>query len=189
MTRTRLSPAERRTQIVQDAIVAFDRQPWNEISFESLAAQVGVSPPLIRHYFGTKRGLFLATVHHLGDQLATLLTRDRSDLPAQEVVRATFDDYLDFVERNDWAHRLWMTAAADPDASETIDELRGQLAEIILGRPRAQMSEALELRMWGWIGFIEAAISRYLADRGRFRRDVALDLLAGSMDMLRSSRG
>lgn len=188
MTRTRLPPAERRTQIVEGAIAAFDRQPWDEITFESLALQLGVSSPLIRHYFGTKRGLFLATVHYLGSQLATLLTRDRPELPPGEVIRATFDDYLAFVEENAWAHRLWMTAAADPEASETIDELRRQLAEIILERPLEQMSAVLELRVWGWMGFIEATISRYLAVRGHVDRDAVLDLLVNSMDVLRRSR-
>jgi AcrR family transcriptional regulator len=34
----------------------------DEISFETLAPEVGVSPALLRHYFGTRREVFRAAV-------------------------------------------------------------------------------------------------------------------------------
>lgn len=186
--RTRLPPDVRRAQIIDGAIAAYGRQPWEEVSFEALAGELGVSPPLVRHYFGTKRDLFLATVRHLGQQLTEVLTSDLSDVPRQQLPRARFDDYLTFVEEHAWAHPLWMTAAADSDGRETIDELRQELARIILGAPLSELPPDRQLRTWGWMGFVESVITRYLDDRDLVARDEVLDLLVGSMAMLRTPR-
>lgn len=184
--RTRLAPAVRRAQIIDGAIAAYDRQPWDEVSFEALAEGIGVSPALVRHYFGTKRDLFLATVRHLGDLLTAVLTSDRPEIPSQQLPRARFDDYLTFVEEHSWAHPLWITAAADPDGRETIDELRKDLVRIIFGAPLNQFAPDRQLRTWGWIGFVESVITRYLDDRNLIPRHEVLGLLVGSMGMLRT---
>jgi AcrR family transcriptional regulator len=186
--RTRLSPEARRAQIIEAAISAYERRPWDEISFEALAGEIGVSPPLLRHYFGAKRDLFLATVRHLGDLLTGVLTGERPDVPPDLLPRARLDDYLAFVEEHGWAHPLWLTAAADPDASATIDDLREDLARIILGRPIDEAPPILQLRTWGWMGFVESVITRHLEDREAVEREAVLDLLVGSMSILRAPR-
>jgi AcrR family transcriptional regulator len=185
--RTRLSPEARRAQIIDAGISAYERQPWDEISFEALAGEIGVSPALLRHYFGAKRDLFLATVRHLGDLLTGVLTREH-DVPPDQLPRARLDAYLGFVEEHGWAHPLWLTAAADPEASATIDDLRKDLGRIILERPIEEAPPMLQLRTWGWMGFVESVITRHLEERDAVEREAVLDLLVGSMSILRAPR-
>jgi AcrR family transcriptional regulator len=183
--RTRLAPERRRAQIIDAAIAAYEMQPWEEVTFEALAREIAVSAALLRHYFGDRRELYLATVRHLGDLVAAILSKDRSHVPPEQLAHATFDDYLAFVEEHRWAHRLWMNAASDPTASATIDELRQRFAQIILGRPLDRAARTLQLRTWGWIGFVEAVITRYLENDDLSEREAVLRLLVGSMAILR----
>lgn len=60
--RTRLSPDERRQQIVDAASELYRERRYDDISMEELAAAAGVARGLLHHYFGSKRELFLAVM-------------------------------------------------------------------------------------------------------------------------------
>ncbi|MEU6731842.1 TetR/AcrR family transcriptional regulator [Streptomyces physcomitrii] len=62
--------AERERQILDVATDAFGRKGYAAVSIASVAAEAGISKPLVHGYFGTKDGLFAACVRRAGGQLA-----------------------------------------------------------------------------------------------------------------------
>jgi len=71
VVRRRLSPADRRDQIVEAAGEVFARLGYQGTTLEDIAAHLGVTRPLIYHYFRDKDALYLE-----------LLTRARAALDA-----------------------------------------------------------------------------------------------------------
>ncbi|WP_278255320.1 TetR/AcrR family transcriptional regulator [Nocardioides convexus] len=60
--RQRLSPDQRREQILLAAERLFAERPYVEVSTTELAAAAGVARGLLNHYFGDKRALYLEVV-------------------------------------------------------------------------------------------------------------------------------
>lgn len=60
--RQRLSPDQRREQILRAAERLFAERPYVEVSTTELAAAAGVARGLLNHYFGDKRALYLEVV-------------------------------------------------------------------------------------------------------------------------------
>ena len=58
----RLTAEERREEIVAAAAIEFATTGYSGTSTETIAARAGVSQPYLFQLFGTKKGLFLATV-------------------------------------------------------------------------------------------------------------------------------
>ena len=64
-TPARLPPQERREQILQSAIRLFEERPHTSVSTAEIAAEAGVARPLIHHYFGTRRDLYIEVLRQL----------------------------------------------------------------------------------------------------------------------------
>lgn len=62
VVRRRLSPDQRREQILVAAERLFAERPYVEVSTTELAAAAGVARGLLNHYFGDKRALYLEVV-------------------------------------------------------------------------------------------------------------------------------
>ncbi|MDO9380331.1 MAG: TetR/AcrR family transcriptional regulator [Nocardioidaceae bacterium] len=60
--RSRLSPDDRREQILAHATDVFTTQPYAEVGVADLARRAGVTRGLVHHYFGGKHGLFVAVI-------------------------------------------------------------------------------------------------------------------------------
>ena len=60
--RTRLPPDERREQILQVAAASFRGADYSAVGLDAIAEAAGVTRGLLHHYFGSKRGLYLAVV-------------------------------------------------------------------------------------------------------------------------------
>ncbi len=52
--RTRMAPDERRSQLVRCAAQIFERNGYDRVSVEDIAAEAGVSPALVHHYLESK---------------------------------------------------------------------------------------------------------------------------------------
>ena len=73
----RLEPDARREQILDCAVRLFGERPYSAVSTVELAERAGVTRGLIHHYFGTKRGLYLAVVR----RMLAMTTPDDADGP------------------------------------------------------------------------------------------------------------
>jgi AcrR family transcriptional regulator len=60
--RLRLSPDERREQIIEGAAKLFSARPYSQVTTTDIAQAAGVARGLLNHYFSDKRGLYLEVV-------------------------------------------------------------------------------------------------------------------------------
>ena len=160
--RTRLSPDERRAQLVALGVGALASGPLEALTIESLAAAAGVSRGLVIHYFDTKDGLHRAVVRTACDAMLHATQPDESLAPLDRLhdtltrlVRFVRDHRLTF-------HSLVRGAASgDPEVRELVEEIRtvqtGWLIQAFLelGTPD---SERLRIALRSWVAFAEQTL-------------------------------
>ncbi|MGW2748998.1 TetR/AcrR family transcriptional regulator [Streptomyces sp. NPDC001450] len=61
--------AARERQVLAAATEEFGRHGYEATTVAAVAARVGVTKPLLHHYFGSKQDLYLACLNPVGDQL------------------------------------------------------------------------------------------------------------------------
>src|SRR6478735_9398458 len=95
--RRRLTPDERRAEIVRAADQVFQGRDPGAVTFEEIAVAAGVSRALVYNYFGDKGGL-LAAVYRQG--LASLdeelLAAMDAEIPLHERIRQLVERYVGF---------------------------------------------------------------------------------------------
>jgi AcrR family transcriptional regulator len=160
--RTRLSPDERRAQLVALGVGALASGPLEALTIESLAAAAGVSRGLVIHYFDTKDGLHRAVVRTACDSMLHATAPDEALRPLDRL-HDTLTRLVRFVRD----HRLTFyslvrgAASGDPEVRELIEETRtvqtGWLvrAFLELGTPD---SEALRIALRAWVSFAEQTL-------------------------------
>ncbi|MEU8828142.1 TetR/AcrR family transcriptional regulator [Streptomyces sp. NPDC048636] len=65
----------REQQILAAAIEEFGTRGYAQVSMADLAAAIGVTKPLLYQYFGSKDGLYLAALRHIGDGLSAAIAQ------------------------------------------------------------------------------------------------------------------
>ncbi|GAA4700562.1 transcriptional regulator, TetR family [Promicromonospora umidemergens] len=89
---------QRRTQITSAARRVIARDGLAAATFQSVAAEAGISVRLVQYYFGTKRKFLLATHHAVVADAGARFTRRLSTLGAEpaprEVIRAILTELL-----------------------------------------------------------------------------------------------
>jgi AcrR family transcriptional regulator len=191
--RTRLAPAARERSILDTARAIFEQEPYDTVTLEQIAAGSDVSPALVHHYFGTKRGVFMAVVRQAIDEFLQALApppgepRPRS---ARKAVDGALERYLRFIGERPNGYAFVIGARGTPDATvtESISDGREIAYQAVLGLLGiAQPSPEQELWVWGWIGAVEAASARWLRQptltTGEMR-ELLLSLLLGHADQL-----
>lgn len=166
-TRRRLSPGDRRSELLILGAEVFGQRPYDEVRIDEIAERAGVSRALMYHYFPDKRAFFAAVVQAEGERLfeATNAPAD----PGQSLfgqVRAGVLAYLHYDEQH--PHGAWAAymgiGRADP-VLRGLDDL-GELANAkqadrIIDRVWAAAGQPLdgttarELRatVYGWLAF------------------------------------
>jgi len=111
-----------------------------------MAAEAGVTKPILYRHFGAKGGLYHAIAERYADQL---LDQIRSalgrDLPSRDLLVATLDAYLGFLEQETQVHRFLVERAL-PERPETgqafLAGFRGQIAGELENTLRDRISPA-----------------------------------------------
>ena len=170
----RLSPAERRDLLLELGLELFGEGSYDALSTEEIAERAGISRGLLFHYFGSKRGYYVAVVREAADRLL-----ERSQAVGDEVTAATetlLEGFLGFVEENAGLFTLLMQSGVgvDGQVKQIVDETRRELARRVAPSLASPSSAPLEqLALTAWIGAVEAAAVEW-ADRQR-RGDDAID--------------
>ena len=68
-SRRRLSPDERRNELLALGAEVFGQRPYDEVRIDEIAERAGVSRALMYHYFPDKRAFFAAVVRAEGERL------------------------------------------------------------------------------------------------------------------------
>jgi AcrR family transcriptional regulator len=164
--RTRLSPDERRAQLIDLGARMLAERPLEQISVEDIADQAGVSRGLLFHYFASKSEFHLAIVRHTSQQMLARTEPDETDDPIA-TLRSVLVSYVDYVtdNRTTYVSLLRGTASGDPQMREVFEQSRDIMAARTLdqlptiGLPRTPQ---VELAVRGWIAFVEEATISWL---------------------------
>ncbi|MEV6432062.1 TetR/AcrR family transcriptional regulator [Nocardia sp. NPDC051463] len=186
--RTRLSPDERRTQLITLGAKMLGERAIEDISITEIAERAGISRGLLFHYFPTKQDFQLAIVHHANAELLERVAPDRS-LGTFDMLRDSIDRYIAYVSDNRTSYLALLRgpASASPLLVTLVEETRNAIVGIILIEAPVPVDDAdrprLLLALRGWIAFVEETTLSWLRDEP-ISRDQLVDLLVESLAAL-----
>ncbi|HEX4979511.1 MAG TPA: TetR/AcrR family transcriptional regulator [Acidimicrobiales bacterium] len=185
--------AARREQLLDGALAAVRRRGPGA-SMNELAAEAGVSKPILYRHFGDRDGLVVALGTRFARELMAELQRALAEprVDARGTIEATVEAYVGFVERDRAVYRLVVRRAGRdrPGAVDPIGSFQRQVGEAIasvlgpgLERAGADAGGA-EILSHGIVGLVHAAGDWWL-DHPTIPRELAVsyvtDLLWGGL--------
>ena len=160
-SRRRLPRAARERQTLEVARRLFAQRGFAATTMDDVAAQVGVTKPLLYAYFGNKDGLYLACMEPAGDDLlaAVIEAVESAEGPADAMERGTHA-FFDFVDRDRDAWRVLFdeTAPAAGPVSRRVAEYRERLTETVSTALLARMPQGARRRAAAEVDALSTAL-------------------------------
>ena len=193
MTRVRLATDLRRARLLELGEDLFSRQPYDELTTDVIAAAGSISKGLLFHYFGSKRGFYIATIEHVAERLLAHVELDSTRAPFDAVLDA-LDRFLDFVRDHAAIYRALLRGGlgADPQSQAIVDRVRWTTVHRVLSlldpdhcmptEPYPLTSSAA-LRLYGWVGCTEALSVAWI-DGGLSRDHIRTLMIEGFAPVL-----
>ena len=189
--RLRLSPDERREQIIEGAAQLFSTRPYSQVTTTDIARSAGVARGLLNHYFSDKRGLYLEVVRR-----AVLLPTLEEPPPSPpgtpaEKVDAAVSWFLDGIESQAAAYLSVVETEGSADDIAPILQQAEDMAALrvlqLLGRDDPDARSLAIVRTYG--GLAKATVYEWLrretltrAQAHELLRDVLLFMTAKVLD-------
>src|SRR2546429_2049144 len=79
--RRRLAPDDRRQALINAALKLFNTHLYDEVSVDDIAAEAGMSRPLVYHYYGGKAGVFISALRQTGDDVGAAIAQAGRENP------------------------------------------------------------------------------------------------------------
>jgi AcrR family transcriptional regulator len=166
-SRRRLSPDDRRTELLALGAEVFGQRPYDEVRIDEIAERAGVSRALMYHYFPDKRAFFAAVVRAESERLFE--ATNTSPPPGQSLFDQLRAGVLAYVQYDDahphgaWAAYIGM-GRTDPvlrGSSDVLDIDNDRQANRIIDRFTAALGEPLDSKVerdlrvlvYGWLAF------------------------------------
>jgi AcrR family transcriptional regulator len=163
-SRRRLSPDDRRSELLALGAEVFGQRPYDEARIDEIAERAGVSRALMYHYFPDKRAFFAAVVRAEGERLFEATNTPPN--PGQSLfdqVREGVLAYLRYDEEHPhgaWAAYVGM-GRSDPVLRGIEDVDTDRQANRILSRVNEAVGDALDskverdlrITVYGWLAF------------------------------------
>lgn len=196
--RRRLSPDDRRNELLALGAEVFGQRPYDEVRIDEIAERAGVSRALMYHYFPDKRAFFAAVVRAETERLF-----EATNTPLEEgqtlfaQVRAGVLAYLHYDEEHPnaaWAAYMGMgrldpvlRGIEDIDNDRQANRLISRIADAF-GGIDPQVDRDLRATVYGWLAFTFEMCRRRLIES--LDADFIADLCAHAlMDSLRRVPG
>jgi len=163
-SRRRLSPDDRRNELLALGAEVFGQRPYDEVRIDEIAERAGVSRALMYHYFPDKRAFFAAVVRAEGDRLfeATNATPD-PDASLFDQVREGVLAYVRYDEEHPhgaWAAYVGMGSSdpvlrgiEDVDNDRQANRIIGRIMEAVGGAMDSKVERDLRVTIYGWLAF------------------------------------
>lgn len=180
--RRRLTPDERREELLAFGHEFFAEYAFDAFSMGEIAEMAGVSRGLLYHYFGGRRGFYLATVAHAADGTIAAMEQARVEDEALDVL-AVLDGFVGYVSDNAGIYKAVIRGgfAADEDADVETDRVRDYIFDLALSHACIEEpSELQRIALRGWIAFIEMATAEWV-DQQAVSRSEFVELMASNL--------
>lgn len=155
-----------RVELLRAARELFLDRSYREVSLRELAATVGVSPAMVRYYFGDKQGLYAAMLRDVMGPLAGRIERMLAAPTEQRADLAGFlREYMKTAAANPWLPRLILRDVLAPGGGfrdRFVQEFASQIAPKVAQlasrggkdvslEPRFTVISMLSLGLWPFL--------------------------------------
>ena len=181
----RMSTEQRRAQLLSAGRSIFVQRAYDQVSTDEIANLTGTSKGLIYHYFGSKRGYYLATI-----------SASVQDLLAATVIEggvggmeASIRGYVSFVSREGRFFRAIVRGGigADDEVDKMVGAVRSEIVSRVLQAiGKSEEDVAIAGHVWGWLGYAEGLGIHWVEERP-FDEATLFRMLLGSFTLLISS--
>lgn len=178
-------PAARRGALL-DAADRVIRELGPDASMSAIAAEAGITKPILYRHFGDKAGLYRSLAERYASPVFTELSTVLSTLTdRQERMRTTIDTYLRFIESDPQLYRFLMHRALreQPGVASSIaaftSVVAAGIAEILMREMQLTPEQSRSARAWshGIVGLVQLAGDWWLDSR-ELTREQLVDHLA-----------
>lgn len=184
--RTRLSPEERRTQLLDIGVRLLATRSLDELSIDTLAEEAGISRGLLYHYFGGKQGFYEAVVQHAADDLYARTAPPPDGEPLERLL-GSITGYVDYVTANQAGYRsLVMAASGSNEALRAIYEttftaLADRFFTVDSGTLDLPDTPAVRLVIHAWQAMVEDLVLTWCEDPAGLSREDLLAVITSSL--------
>jgi AcrR family transcriptional regulator len=188
-TRTRLSPDQRRSQLLDLGVRLLATRSLDELSIDVLAEEAGISRGLLYHYFGNKHAFHEAVVRRAADDLIEQTAPPAEGEPLERLL-TSLTAYVDYVVANYEGYLSLVKGAAGGNEKlrEIYDEARSALTDRIFREDARGVivpdTPAARLVVGGWSALIEELVLTWVVDPAGVTRDELLAILTASLPAL-----
>jgi AcrR family transcriptional regulator len=124
--RKRLPAAERRELILRAAMNRFGASGYDAARLDDIAADAGVTKPILYRHFGSKQGLYLAVLARHREDLPGFLENLPPEADLESLARAILDGWLAYAHEN---QQRWRMLFRDQGGGEEIRRARADVHE------------------------------------------------------------
>jgi AcrR family transcriptional regulator len=165
--RSRLSPEERRAQLIGIGLELLRQRPLHEVSVDELASAAGISKALVFHYFGSKADLLQAIAAAAAEEFIAVTEPDPT-LPLEEQLEQSMAAFVRYVADNQTGYVMLVRGpASTDDAMRTLfDQTRMRVVDRIIAKlgPLDPMPAGFRLVVRGWVAFAEDVTTTWVDD-------------------------
>lgn len=160
--RTRLTPDERRAQLIALGVAALADRPLDQLNVEDLSAQAGVSRGLLFYYFDSKQGFHREVVRAARDGMLRA-TEPQLELPPLERLHTTLEKIVAFVRehRSTFVSLVRGVASGDKEVRAVVEEaeqIQTQRVIAVFDELGVPQSPLLKVALRAWVAFAEQAL-------------------------------
>ena len=187
--RTRLTPDQRRTQLIELGVSLLATRSLDELTIDVLAEEAGISRGLLYHYFGNKQDFREAVVRRAVGDLVEQTAPPEGGEPLERLL-ASVAAYVDYVVANYQGYVSMVRGAAGGNETlrQVYEETRAALTDRIFTEDAQGEiipdTPAARLMVRGWSAMGEEMVLTWVADPRGVTRDQLLEALAASLPAL-----
>ena len=153
--RVRMTPDDRRRQLVGIGLRKFVERPVQELSLDEVAAEAGVSRGLLFHYFPTKTDYHRAVVEAARRRVGRNVSPE-TGVVGEAAVRQVVERFLDQVARRRASYValvLGQAPIARAAGDDPVETVREHVAGVVVAA--AGLPEAALPAVHGWVAYLE----------------------------------
>ena len=187
--RTRLSPEERREQLLDLGVRLLAHRSLDELSIDLLAEEAGISRGLLYHYFGSKQAFHEAVVRHAADDLIAQTTPPVDGEPIERLL-AALTAYVEYVVANHEGYVSLVKAAAGGNESlrAIYEDARSALTDRVFREDvRGEVvpdTAATRLVVRAWSAMTEELVLAWIDDPHGLGQEELIAILVASLPAL-----
>ncbi|WP_426572299.1 TetR/AcrR family transcriptional regulator [Aquihabitans sp. McL0605] len=184
-TRTRLSPDERRRQLLDLGLEMLAGRALHELSIEEVAEAAGISKALVFHYFGSRPAFLRAIAEAAADDFIAVTEPDPA-LSLDDQLEQSMEAFVRYVADNRVGYvNLVRGPGGSEDAMQDLfEQTRGRVVDRIVSKlGPVDGSPAFRLVVRGWVAFAEEVTTTWV-DQPVLTEEQLLRLLNDSLTQL-----